>query len=1753
MQRRGPYKRLFADTFTVSANAKVSENDSLFEAASAAVKDEVGIMIAPDRFTQVGKRNGYHNRFISYDFYAFDHEEESRLKAAFEGAPRIYSGVYFKYDARKQSVCIFSVNPLMDRKLIKELADSFTHASGIPYIYPVFDDDTNFLVTCRLTSEEEAAVNSIIVQKREAKRNSIEALAVASQRKDLPAHLKKVDSDDMVFRSWLEVGEDFKKDPLEFALDLTSPYFSYPEVWPDHFNLRYPLLISADDELARLIEVSGGKGSNTYYLRRLSKTSKRFIVPQTHILTSFAYKILVLENPDIFPLIKQLDLEKDDIAIKKVSSEIRNRIMSIEIPGSLIEDVLKVFDSLGRDVSVRSSANVEDLKENSAAGEADSFLHLKDIDSVLRAIKGVWASLFSDGFVTYRINNRFHHKDSRMPVLIQRFLEPKAAGVATSIFPGTQPRPAYNISAQPGVGEGVVQGMGLSDKWLVGILGDVILERFIARKTYRVAAGENGGTCGETIDSLEPCLDDEEVLRLARAVRDIHCFYRRQGLAQNVDVEFVVDNNGQVHIVQTRAESFKQMAVETGRVIFKVKTVDELNLSPATEHIRLTSTDALVANPGAISGRLLVLPKGRPEDAEPEAILVTQHTNNEWNDVFARLNGIITTDGGDTSHAAKNSRSINIPCVVSATGAIERLMQWNGKLVTFDAGRKTVYLGEVPVTERENMVDLWVADHDEMEEIHRNREAHELFRPWSLNFSKRPEIFKQDFEGHWRRRSAVYGYFQLDLYYHAWDRLTQYLNERFVDRRPWELRPQEREIRSRSLYHKITENDLDSIFYFLADIREGCVNDFYRLYEDRDKGLKDFDQYTAGLKGLTRENVEHVVDGLILVFVWMHMAYWLNAAVDTLFVFDQFKYIRREWHEMVKNMSIAGLPKSKQADLSRNKDCELYSMLERIRSDEGLANVFSNKDTEGLKQDMKVRFPQVLTEVDSWSTKYKKTKEHFDLLCDTDEYLKDLHLRLLNGSVFPAEIFISFLEEWQGEAGRGIPVEEALNKLTATPIWPLLRSIARLYAAQKKVASWNSITDEEKGRRLLEVKPEEINSCIADVYIEMQAIINKRRKQSDALSETLKSLPNLFSVAMLSKLETTIRQDCHHVIVPIQRRIARFMLEVAEKFVGTVFERKEQIFSIGVEELIALLRESDPRYIGFTFHRIYMQNKAESDLTQDWAKGRRAAIDSYRESIEQAIGILRCQAKETTIERLRRYYAAEEKRLTARLERLQKIDHLLLLKERLATSDIKREALDADVLLVCGNSDLNVYEETLALYAQGKARTVILAGGHGRATIPLIKRALANGMEIMINENQTINIQDRDVLKDLDSLQQSEMPYPDFVKAVASKISCSEAQIMMQIIRVMAKRRGFSLREKDFYLENELNITKSNFSLSVPLIESIRNDLHLETSCPLRMAFIHRPLEYYRTKSTCCLFAPEWNRLNVSIEGYTIDFDIHDFKLDDAIEVLVTEMWRLLIYSTNNDGNPAYLASLPDDTWQAAYELVYSSMSDKLRAKLIDLNNNYLDKTGKVIFSSKNKIISRYSEQTARTVPDALRKLIDLVFDEIGVTQEPSSNEQAQKPNILPPALNGELNEEEKALLAKVASGNLQPTVVNQKDIQAVLDLLGDRHVDLDKGVSIILRDRIGALRVFWVATSPRSPPNATIIGNNVYIFAPSSEVLHLPLLAQALIHETVESQLNLYSASSENHILAERLTRQVLWPLIWESVKSLPVLVALS
>ncbi|MEM3898908.1 MAG: phosphoenolpyruvate synthase, partial [Candidatus Bathyarchaeia archaeon] len=344
----------------------------------------------------------------------------------------------------------------------------------------------------------------------------------------------------------------------------------------------------------------------------------------------------------------------------------------------------------------RSSATAEDLPDASFAGQQETYLNVIGEDEVVKKTVKCWSSLFTPRAIFYRTQKGFAHEKVLISVGIQKMVDAKAAGVMFSINPVTGDPNQIVIEGNFGLGESVVSGAVIPDEFIVDKQTMKIIEKRVATK--KVMYTRDSAT-GKTIHievpiekQNQPCLTDEEVLKLAELAIKIEQYY---GKPQ--DIEWAVDNHltfpENIFILQSRPETvWSTKATELSEK--KVET----GMAKLAEGFKVV-VKGIPAGKRAVSvgvARVVL----NPEDAEKVMrkgdILVTDMTNPDYVP-FMRLAGAIVTDkGGITCHAAIVSRELGIPCVVGTENATKIMV--NGKEYTVDARTGVVYEGVLPAS-----------------------------------------------------------------------------------------------------------------------------------------------------------------------------------------------------------------------------------------------------------------------------------------------------------------------------------------------------------------------------------------------------------------------------------------------------------------------------------------------------------------------------------------------------------------------------------------------------------------------------------------------------------------------------------------------------------------------------------------------------------------------------------------------------------------------------------------------------------------------------------------------------------------------------------------------------------------------------------------------------------------------------------------------------------------------------------------------
>ena len=377
-------------------------------------------------------------------------------------------------------------------------------------------------------------------------------------------------------------------------------------------------------------------------------------------------------------------LDVDDVgALTKAGNEIRGWIAAQPFPAALEQGIREQYAALMAagegSVAVRSSATAEDLPDASFAGQQETFLNIHGIDNVLGAIKHVFASLYNDRAISYRVHKGFIHSEVALSAGIQRMVRSDlgASGVLFTLDTESGFDQVVFITAAYGLGETVVQGQVNPDEFYVykpalAAGRKAIIRRNLGGKAVRMhfTDARSAGKSVQITDVPEAerrrfSISDAEVEELARYAMTIEKHYGRP-----MDIEWGRDGgDGKLYILQARPETVKASE--------KVDTLRRYRLKSRSDV--LTSGRAIGQRVGA--GPVKIIKTAAEMDrVKPGDVLVTDMTDPDWEPVMKRAAAIVTNRGGRTCHAAIIARELGIPAVVGCGDATQVLK--DGKPVT---------------------------------------------------------------------------------------------------------------------------------------------------------------------------------------------------------------------------------------------------------------------------------------------------------------------------------------------------------------------------------------------------------------------------------------------------------------------------------------------------------------------------------------------------------------------------------------------------------------------------------------------------------------------------------------------------------------------------------------------------------------------------------------------------------------------------------------------------------------------------------------------------------------------------------------------------------------------------------------------------------------------------------------------------------------------------------------------------------------
>jgi len=413
-------------------------------------------------------------------------------------------------------------------------------------------------------------------------------------------------------------------------------------------------------------------------------------VPNGFATTSDAFNQFLDQsgvNQRIYQLLDKTDIDDID-ALAKAGKQIRQWIVDTPFQPELEQAILAAYQQLSADdadasFAVRSSATAEDMPDASFAGQQETFLNVQGIDAVMVAVKHVYASLFNDRAISYRVHQGYDHRGVALSAGVQRMVRSDLAssGVMFTIDTESGFDQVVFITAALGLGEMVVQGAVNPDEFYVhkptlAAGRPSIVRRNMGSKKVRMVYADSKQH-GEQVRIEEVpqqqrdrfCLSDDEVQALAQQAVQIEQHYQRP-----MDIEWAKDGHtGKLFIVQARPETVRS----NGQVM---------------ERYTLQGKGKVVVEGRAIGHRIgagavkVIHDISEMNRIEKGDVLVTDMTDPDWEPIMKKASAIVTNRGGRTCHAAIIARELGIPAVVGCGDATERLQEGHNVTVSCAEG-----------------------------------------------------------------------------------------------------------------------------------------------------------------------------------------------------------------------------------------------------------------------------------------------------------------------------------------------------------------------------------------------------------------------------------------------------------------------------------------------------------------------------------------------------------------------------------------------------------------------------------------------------------------------------------------------------------------------------------------------------------------------------------------------------------------------------------------------------------------------------------------------------------------------------------------------------------------------------------------------------------------------------------------------------------------------------------------------------------
>jgi len=446
--------------------------------------------------------------------------------------------------------------------------------------------------------------------------------------------------------------------------------------------------------------VGGKNASLGEMMNGLNKLNIR--CPQGYALTTKAYSDFIKENeigPYLQSILNRIDVS-DTKELHSFGKLIREKILSSKLSKEIKKATEIAWDSLNQNsdesfsVAIRSSATAEDLPNASFAGQQDSYLNISSLDDINKAVLAVYASLFTDRAISYRQHNNFDHNQVSMAICIQQMVRSdiSTSGVMFTVDTESSCKDLIVINSSFGLGELIVQGLVNPDEFYV-------FKPSLRNKKYPIIRKNMGNKTTKMVYSKDKhfkhsvqtvdldqkdksnfSINDDEIIALSQLGISIESHYGKP-----MDIEWAKDGiDGQLYIVQARPVT-KVSSLENNLINYKIKSKGELLATGRSVGYGLGIGTAKIIK--SFEDMYLI---------DEGDILVTDHTDPNWEPVMQKTSAIITNKGGRTCHAAIIARELGIPAVVGCLDATTNIKDQSTISVSCAEGDKGfVYEGSM--------------------------------------------------------------------------------------------------------------------------------------------------------------------------------------------------------------------------------------------------------------------------------------------------------------------------------------------------------------------------------------------------------------------------------------------------------------------------------------------------------------------------------------------------------------------------------------------------------------------------------------------------------------------------------------------------------------------------------------------------------------------------------------------------------------------------------------------------------------------------------------------------------------------------------------------------------------------------------------------------------------------------------------------------------------------------------------------------